>query len=201
MASAKNIAVFGIYPTYDDIENAVDILRRAGFRSTDISFLMEENVGSKDLGHRKASKAPEGIAIGGSLGVILGILWGWLLGSGAVSMPGFGAFLDAGRLVAALAGAGALGVAGGLIGGIAGRGTPEYEVKRFEGRVRKGGNLLSVHCDNSDWMRRAKTILHDTGADDVASTEEAAADFARTIKPIPRTAAIDQEELWRNRGV
>lgn len=199
--AVKNIALFGIYPTPEGIERAVDALRGAGFRNTDISFVMTENVGSKDLAHRKATKAPEGVAAGASSGAILGGTLGWLVGIGALTIPGAGPFLAAGPVVAALAGAGAAGAAGGLIGGFIGMGTPEYEAKRFAGRVRKGGNLLSVHCDDPAWMKHAKTILEDTGADDIASTEEAAADFARTDKPIPRTAAIDQEKLWKNRDV
>jgi hypothetical protein len=199
--AAKNIAVFGIYPTIDSIERAVDSLRNSGFRNTDISFLMAENVGSKDLAHRKATKAPEGVAAGASSGAILGGTLGWLVGIGALSIPGAGPFLAAGPVVAALAGAGAAGAAGGLIGGLIGIGIPEYEAKRYEGRIRRGGNLMSVHCDDREWADLAETILEDTGAQDVASSEEASADFARTDKPIPRTAAIDQDKLWKNRDV
>jgi len=197
----KNIAVFGIYPKYESLEAAVDSLRNSGFRNTDISFLMAQNLGSKDLAHRKASKAPEGVTAGAGSGAVLGGALGWLVGIGALAIPGLGPFVAAGPVVAALAGAGAAGAAGGLIGGLIGIGIPEYEAKRFEGRVRKGGYLLSVHCDDSQWVKLAKTILDDTGAEDVASTEEASADFAKTDKPIPRTAAIDQDELWRKRDV
>lgn len=197
----KNTAVFGIYPTYESLEAAVDALRSSGFRNTDVSFLMAENVGSKDLGHKKASKAPEGIATGASSGVVLGGALGWLIGIGALTIPGFGPLLAAGPVVAALAGAGAIGTAGGIIGGLIGIGIPEYEAKRYEGRVRNGGNLLSVHCDDVEWTRRAKAILDRTGAKHISSTEEAKADFARTSKPIPRTGAIDEEKLAEHRDV
>jgi hypothetical protein len=197
----KNTAVFGIYPTYESLEGAVDALRSSGFRNTDVSFLMAENVGSKDLGHKKASKAPEGVVAGASSGVVLGGALGWLIGIGVLTIPGFGALLAAGPVVAALAGAGAVGTAGGILGGLIGIGIPEYEAKRYEGRVRDGGNLLSVHCDNDEWTRLAKDILIKTGARHISSTDEAKADFARTRKPIPRTGAIDEEKMAEKRDV
>jgi hypothetical protein len=197
----KNTAVFGIYPTYESLEGAVDALRSSGFRNTDVSFLMAENVGSKDLGHRKASKAPEGVVAGASSGVVLGGALGWLIGVGALIIPGFGPLIAAGPVVAALAGAGALGTAAGILGGLIGIGIPEYEARRYEGRVRDGGNLLSVHCDNTEWANLAKEILGRTGARDISSTEESKADFARTRKPIPRTGAIDEQKLSEKRDV
>jgi hypothetical protein len=187
---ARNTAVFGIYSTHKTLETAVDELRGSGFRNTDISFLMPENVGSKDLIHRKATKAPEGAVAGAVSGVVLGSLLGWLVG-----------FDGAGPIVAALAGAGAVGTTGGIIGGLMGLGFPEYEAKRYGGRVRKGGILLSVHCDDPRWTRRAQEILNRTAAEDIAASGEATADFARTDKPIPRTGALDQDKLWRKRGV
>jgi hypothetical protein len=197
----KNTAVFGIYPTYESLEGAVDALRSSGFRNTDVSFLMAENVGSKDFGHRKSSKAPEGVVAGASSGVVLGGALGWLIGVGALTIPGFGPLIAAGPVVAALAGAGALGTAAGILGGLIGIGIPEYEARRYEGRVRDGGNLLSVHCDNIEWTKLAKDILGRTGARDISSTEEAKADFARTRRPIPRTAAIDEHKLSQKRDV
>jgi hypothetical protein len=197
----KNTAVFGIYPSYESLEGAVDALRSSGFRNTDVSFLMAENVGSKDFGHRKASKAPEGVVAGASSGVVLGGALGWLIGIGALTIPGFGPLIAAGPVVAALAGAGAVGTAAGILGGLIGIGIPEYEARRYEGRVRNGGNLLSVHCDDSDWAKLAKEILGRTGARHISSTEEAKADFARTQKPLPRTAAIDEEKMAEKRDV
>src|SRR5262249_12768284 len=164
--AGKNTAAFGIYPNRTNLELAIDRLRVAGYRNTDISVLMPQNVGSKDLAHEKQTKAPEGAAAGAGTGVVLGGALGWLAGIGAVAMPGIGPFLAAGPVVAALAGAGAAGVAGGIIGGLAGLGIPEYVAKRYEGRIRKGGILLSVHCDDSDWTKRAKVILEQTGAED-----------------------------------
>lgn len=90
--------------------------------------------------------------------------------------------------MATLAGVGSGGVVGGLIGALAGMGIPEFEAKRYEGRIKEGGILLSVHCDNSEWVNRAKDLLKRTGADDIASTGEASADYAKAGKPFRRAA-------------
>src|SRR5689334_23225797 len=187
---AKNIAVFGIYPTYGAVDGAVESLRASGFRNTDISVLFPETVGSKDFAHEKGTKAPEGAATGGTTGFIVGGALGWLAGIGALAIPGLGPFIAAGPIMAALAGAGAGGVVGGLAGALIGMGIPEYEAKRYEGRVKEGGILLSVHSDNSDWTKKAKDILERTGAHDISSTGEESADFQKTDKPMVRGAKI-----------
>src|SRR6185369_14097621 len=174
--AGKNTAVFGIYPSYEAVERAVDALRVAGFRNTDISVLFPENVGTKDFAHEKGTKAPEGAATGGTTGFIVGGALGWLAGIGALAIPGLGPFIAAGPIMAALAGAGAGGAVGGITGGLIGVGMPEYEAKRYEGRLRNGGILLSVHCDSSDWTKKAKKVLEHTGATDVSSTGESSAD-------------------------
>jgi hypothetical protein len=184
--AGKNTAVFGIYPDKGSVEIAVDELKAAGFRNTDISALFPENLGTKDFAHKKGTKVPEGAAAGGGAGAVLGGALGWLAGIGAIAIPGVGSLIAAGPIVAALAGAGAGGVAGGLAGALIGMGMPEYEAKRYEGRIREGGILLSVHSDNSDWTDRAKDILERTGAKDISSAGEAAADFAEADRPMPR---------------
>jgi uncharacterized membrane protein len=183
--AGKNTAVFGIYRNRADVENAVDTLRREEFRNTDISVLFPENEGTKDFAHEKKTKAPEGTATGATTGAGLG----WLAGIGALAIPGLGPFIAAGPIMAALAGVGAGGAIGGITGALIGMGIPEYEAKRYEGRVKEGGILLSVHCDDSKWTKRAKEILQHTGADDISSTGEASADFAKTDRPMPRNAA------------
>src|SRR3954452_6740746 len=188
--SSKNTAVFGIYPDRPAVEEGVEHLRRAGFRNTDISVLFPENSGTKDFAHEKNTKAPEGTASGVVAGGIAGGVLGWLTGIGALAIPGLGPLIAAGPIVAALAGAGALGAVGGIIGALAGMGIPEYEAKRYEGRIREGGVLLSVHCDSSDWVRRAKEVLTQTGAQDIASAGEEKGDFANTDKPMPRVRTI-----------
>jgi hypothetical protein len=166
----------------------VDSLKAAGFRNTDISVLFPENVGTKDFAAEKNTKAPEGATTGAGTGVVLGGALGWLAGIGALAIPGVGPFIAAGPIMAALAGAGAGGVLGGLTGALVGMGIPEYEAKRYEGRVKKGGILLSVHSDDSKWTKKAKEILEQTGAEDVSSTGEASADFSKTDKPMPRAS-------------
>jgi hypothetical protein len=186
--AGKNTAAFGIYRNRVSVENAVDALRAAGFRNTDISVLFPENEGTKDFAHEKHTKAPEGTATGATSGAVIGGGLGWLAGIGALAIPGLGPFIAAGPIVAALAGAGAGGVVGGLAGALVGMGIPEYEAKRYEGRVKEGGILLSVHCDDSKWTKKAKDILEQTGGDDVASTGEESADFQKTDKQMPRAS-------------
>jgi hypothetical protein len=187
---SKNIAVFGLYSTRSGLESGLDALRSAGFRPTDVSVLFPENLGNKDLAHEKNTKAPEGAATGALSGAVIGGTLGWLAGIGALAIPGVGPFIAAGPIVAALAGAGAVGAVGGVGGALAGLGIPEYEAKRFEGRVHHGAYLTSVHCDNSDWAERAEAILRNTGADDISSTSESRADFASTDKPIARGGSL-----------
>src|SRR5712675_812280 len=185
--SGKNTAVVGVYTNYGTVERAVDILRDTGFRSTDISVLFPANVGSRDFAYQKNTKAPEGATAGGGTGAVIGGAIGWLAGIGALAIPGLGPFIAAGPIMAALAGAGVGGAIGGVPGALIGMGIPEYEAKRYEGRVTKGGILLSVHSDDSDWTKRAKTVLERTGAEDVSSTGEASADFSKTDRPMRRT--------------
>src|SRR5262245_56854342 len=187
--AGKNTAVLGIYSTQSAVENAVDRLRAAGYRNTDISVLFPENIGTKDFAHEKHTKAPEGAAAGAGSGVIVGGALGWLAGIGALAIPGLGPFIAAGPIMAALAGAGVGGTVGGIVGALVGMGIPEYEAKRYEGRIKSGGILLSVHCDNSEWTKKAKHILEDTGAEDVSSTGESAADFSKSDRPMPRRDA------------
>ena len=164
----RDIAAFGLFRDRAGLERAINDMRAAGFRNSDVSVLMQETPGTKDFGHEAHTKAPEGAA-GGVLG--------WLIGIGALSVPGVGPFIAACPIVATLAGVGAAGAAGGLIGALVGVGIPEYEAKRYEGRLRKGHLLLSVHCDDSKWAKRAEDMLKKAGAEDVASSAEAHADY------------------------
>jgi hypothetical protein len=186
--AGKNTAVFGIYRNRLAVEEAVDALRAAGFRNTDISVLFPENQGTKDFAHEKSTKAPEGTATGAGTGAVVGGTLGWLAGIGALAIPGIGPLIAAGPIVAALTGVGVGGAIGGITGALIGMGIPEYEAKRYEGRVKEGGILLSVHSDNSDWTKKAKEVLERTGADDVSSTGEAKADFSKTDKPMQRAS-------------
>src|ERR1700723_2282754 len=187
--AGKNTEVFGIYPAYADVENGVDALKAAGFRNTDISVLIPENVGTKDFAHKKETKAPEGTAAGATTGAVIGGGLGWLAGIGALAIPGLGPFIAAGPIMAALAGVGVGGAVGGITGALIGMGIPEYEAKRYEGRVKKGGILLSVHCDTSDQIKRAKELLKNTGAEDISSTGESSSDVKASDRDINRRAA------------
>src|ERR1700757_4223466 len=170
--AGKNTAAFGIYKDRTSVEMAVDRLKMDGFRNTDISVLFPDNTGTKDFAHEKHTKAPEGATTGAGTGVVIGGALGWLTGIGALAIPGLGPFIAAGPIMAALAGAGVGGTVGGIVGALVGMGIPEYEAKRYEGRIKSGGILLSVHCDDSEWTKKAKQILEETGADDVSSTGE-----------------------------
>jgi hypothetical protein len=180
--SGKNTAVFGIYPHHTSVERAVDALKAAGFSNNDISVLFPKNEGTKDFAHEKNTKAPEGASTGAGTGAVLGGGLGWLVGIGALAIPGLGPFIAAGPIMAALAGAGVGGAVGGLTGALIGMGIPEYEAKRYEGRVKDGGILLSVHSDTSDEVKRAKAILERTGAQDISTTGEAAGEKTATIR-------------------
>jgi hypothetical protein len=184
--AGKNTAVFGIYPSYTTVEMGVDGLKAAGFSNRDISALLPQSAGTKDFAHEKRTKAPEGATAGAGTGVVLGGAMGWLLGVGALAIPGLGPFIAAGPIMAALAGAGVGGAVGGITGALIGMGIPEYEAKRYEGRVKDGGILLSVHCDSSVSIRRAKQVLERTGAQDVSSSGEASSDDSTINLHLPR---------------
>ncbi|HEX5226861.1 MAG TPA: DUF3341 domain-containing protein [Bryobacteraceae bacterium] len=182
----SNTSVFGIYRDTLALSGGLDAMKNAGFRNTDISVLLPENAGTKDFVHQKDTKAPEGATTGATTGAVVGGIIGWLAGIGALAIPGIGPLIAAGPIVAALAGAGAVGAAGGIVGTLVGFGIPEYEAKRFEGRVRSGGTLVSIHCDSHEWVKRAKKLLEDTGAEDISSTGEAKADYAVSDRPAAR---------------
>jgi hypothetical protein len=186
---AKNTAVFGIYRDRAQVEQAVDALLAESFRAEDVSVLMPDNIGTKDFAHEKHTKAPEGATTGAVAGGVAGGTLGLLVGLGALAIPGLGPFIAAGPIMGALAGMGGGGVVGGIIGAMVGMGIPEYEAKRYEGMIKEGKILLSVHCDDSDWVKRAKRLLEQTGAQDISSTSEAGADYAKTDKPRVRGGA------------
>jgi tetrahydromethanopterin S-methyltransferase subunit C len=179
---SKKTAVFGIYPSDMKAEQAVDHLMAAGFSSDDISVLLQDANSTKQFAHEKDTKAPEGTTTGVTAGGVLGGTLGVLAGIGALAIPGLGPFIAAGPIMAGLAGMGVGGAVGGLIGALVGMGIPEYEAKRYEGRIKDGGVLLSVHCDTSDEIKKAKEILKSTGAEDIASTGESSSEHVSHAK-------------------
>lgn len=188
--SSKKVGVFGIYPTRTAVEDATDSLVRAGFPAPDISVLLPESLGGlKEMGTEKATKAPEGTAAGVATGGVIGGTLGVLAGIGLLAIPGLGPFIAAGPIMAGLAGLGVGGAVGGFTGALIGMGIPEFEAKRYEGRLQKGGILLSVHCDTADEIKRAKDVLKATNAEDVSSTGEAPVDTKDTDRDAAAKAA------------
>jgi len=193
--ASKNTAVFGIYRTPADAERAVDALMNNGFSSGAISVLLPDNESTRAFAHHKDTKAPEGTTAGVTTGGVIGGALGVLVGVGALAIPGVGPLIAAGPIVAGLAGLGVGGAVGGLVGALIGMGIPEYEAKRYEGRVKDGGTLLSVHCDTSDQVSRAKDLLKSSGAQDISSTSEAsgaASTEPRVASFTPDTTSVSE---------
>ena len=180
---AKNIAVYGIYRTRQMVERAVEELKVAGFRNTDISVLFPESGGTKEFAVEKETKAPEGASTGAGTGAVIGGALGWLVGIGLLVIPGLGPFIAAGPIMVALAGVGAGGLAGGIAGALIGMGIPEYEANRYEGRIKEGGILLSVHADDADWKNKGKDILEHTGAEEIGFKGESHGDYEVSDRP------------------
>jgi hypothetical protein len=187
--SGKKVAVFGIYSTRVAVENATDSLVASGFPTSDISVLLPESLGGpKDIVTEKATKAPEGTAAGVTTGGAIGGTLGLLAGLGLLAIPGLGPFIAAGPIMAGLAGLGVGGAVGGVTGALIGFGMPEFEAKRYESRLQKGGILLSVHCDTSEEIKRAKEVMERAGGEDISSTGEASVDTKSDPEAIRKTA-------------
>ena len=165
-------AVFGIAKTENQAIGIANQLKTAGFSANDISVLFPDKTGSRDFAHEQHTKAPEGAMTGAGSGVILGGALGWMVGIGALGIPGLGPFIAAGPIMAALAGAGAGAAAGGVTGALIGMGIPEIEAKQYEGKVRGGNILMSVHAVDGAEVSRAKEVFKNGGADDVSYTGE-----------------------------
>jgi hypothetical protein len=208
--SNKNTAVFGIYATPGTAEAAVDHLLARGFSNAAISVLLPDDESTRAFAHEKNTKAPEGTATGVTAGGVVGGTLGLLAGIGTLAIPGVGPLIAAGPIMATLAGVGVGGAVGGLIGALAGMGIPEYEAKRYEGAVKGGGILLSVHCDTSEQVDLAKVALRETGARDISSSTEANsndtsgghATFGNISEKAPlSTHPLDRERIVSDRDV
>jgi hypothetical protein len=165
-------AVFGLVDSETQAERIVDNLKTAGFSNNDISVLFPDKAGTRDFAHEKATKAPEGAATGAGTGGVVGGVLGWLVGIGSLAIPGVGPFIAAGPIMSALAGAGVGAAVGGLSGALIGMGIPEYEAKQYEGKIKQGNILISVHSEDSAEVKRAKEIFERAGAHDISSTGE-----------------------------
>ncbi len=179
--ASKNKAVFGVFHSVATAEAAVDSLVNAGFSSNDVSVLMQDQQSSKDFAHEKNTKAPEGATTGAATGGVVGGTLGLLAGVGLLAIPGVGPLIAAGPIMASLAGLGVGAATGGIVGGLVGLGIPEFEAKRYEGLVNKGGVLLSVHCDTSEEIKLAEETLKRMGAEDVSSAGEASVDSRSNV--------------------
>ena len=167
-----NESVFGIYLTRGSAEAAVSALKHAGFSNSDVSILVPENVKTEELATELNTKAPEGAAIGVGSGAAVGGALGWLVGLGALAIPGIGPVIAAGPLLAALAGIGIGGALGGFAGSLVGMGIPEYEARKYEGELLKGGILVAVNCETDQETVRAREVLQSTGAQDISPSRE-----------------------------
>jgi hypothetical protein len=183
---ARNTSVMGIYPDRATVSDAVNVLNKAGYRAMDISVLSSDTQGTKDFAHEKHTKASHGAAIGAVAGAVVGAALAWFISTQPTAFTDLGSLVAAGPVLAALAGAGAGGTLGWIIGLLAGLRLTEYVAKRYAGRIRRGGILLSVHCDSPEWCDRARKTLKDTGARDISSASETTADFGTTDKPTER---------------
>ena len=164
-------SVFGIATTQGQAERIVQQLQAQGFGTSEISVLMPDTGGTRDIGHVKATKAPEGAATGGATGGVIGLL----AGIGALAIPGVGPFIAAGPIMAALSGAAVGAATGGVVGGLIGLGIPEIEAKRYEEKLKKGNYLIAVHTDENEDVDRAKHIFKTAGAEDISTVSEASA--------------------------
>jgi hypothetical protein len=186
---ARNTSVIGIYQDPTTVSGAIGALHNAGYRATDISVLSSDNQGSKDFAHEKHTKAPKGAATGAAVGAVVGAAVACFVSIQGMAIAGLGALIAAGPVVAAFAGGGAGGALGWIVGWLAGLPLSEYVAKRYAGRIRRGGILVSVHCDSQEWCNRARKTLKDTGARDISSASESAADYGTTDRPTERTPA------------
>lgn len=169
----SNKSVFCISTSRPQADRIVEELRSANFSNNDISVLFPDKDSTRDFAHEKNTKAPEGAITGAGTGGVIGGALGWVVGIGALAIPGVGPFIAAGPIMAALGGAAIGATAGGIAGGLIGMGIPELEAKRYEGKVKAGNILISVHTDDSDEIDRAKEIFESAGAEDICTTGEA----------------------------
>ena len=190
---AKNISAMGIYTDGATLSDAINVLRKTGYRPTDIAVLSADNPGSKDFAHEKRTKALEGAATGAAAGAVIGAVVAWLVSTQTLIITVLAPLVAAGPVLAALAGAAACGTLGWIVGLLAGMRLSEYVAKRYAGRIRRGGILVSVHCESQEWCERAKKTLKDTGAREISSASEAAADYGTADKPTERTPAAVAE--------
>ena len=186
----NNGTVWGVYASYPSVEDAVEILKEAGVRNMDISVLFPDEAGSEAFAHHNGTKAPEGFVSDLGTGAVVGGTLGWLMGIGALTIPGLGLVVAAGPVMAALAGLGAGSTLGGIAGALIAMGVREHQANRYEVRVKEGAILLSVHSANAGGSRRATEIMERTGAQEIASTGDAGIDYFQRAWTPARVPAL-----------
>ncbi len=196
--ASKNTSVIGMYEDRTSVSDAINVLYKAGFRNTDVSVLSSDNQGTKDFAHEKHTRALPGAAIGAAIGALFGAALAWIVSLQFTAIAALRSYAGAEPLLVALAGAGAGGALGWVAGLLAGVRVPEYVAKRYAGRVRRGGILLSVHCDSKDWCARAIETLEDTGARNISCAPESSADYGTSDKPTERAP---ERDIMPARGV
>lgn len=162
-------AVFCIAPTETSAQNIVTRLKTSGFADNDISVLFPDKTSTRDFAHEKNTKAPEGATAGAGAGGVIGGTLGLLAGIGMLAIPGVGPFIAAGPIMAALSGAAVGAAAGGIAGALIGMGIPELEAKRYEGKIRGGNILISVHAASGERVTAAKEIFERAHASDIST--------------------------------
>jgi hypothetical protein len=191
----KNTSVMGIYTDRTTVSDAINVMYKAGYRATDISVLASDNQGSKDFALAKRTKALEGAAIGAAAAAVIGSALARLVAVQTVTVGALAPLVAAGPVLASLASAGVCGALGWIVGLVAGMRMPEYVAKRYAGRIRRGGILLSIHCDSQEWCERAKKTLKDTGAREISAASEGAADYGTTDKPTERAPVATTDRV------
>ena len=196
-------SVFCIASTRNQADDIVSRLKTADFSGNDISVLFPDKGTTHDFAHEKHTKAPEGAVVGGSTGAVIGGALGWIAGIGALAIPGVGPFIAAGPIIAALSGVAVGGAVGGIAGGLIGLGIPELEAKRYEGKIREGNILISVHTENSQEISRAKGIFEQAGGHDICTTGESTTpkESAKpTLNPAVTSPAIPTMAAYTGHG-
>lgn len=183
-------SVFCIATSRDQADRIVDHLKTESFSNTDISALFPDKGATRDFAQAKNTKAPGGAVAGAGTGGVIGGALGWIAGIGALAIPGVGPFIAAGPIVAALSGAAVGAAVGGLAGGLIGLGIPEIEARRYEGKIKNGNILISVHTEDAGDLARAKDIFMQAGAQDICTAGETSTKDSPAPEGVSRPAEV-----------
>ncbi|MEK6701884.1 MAG: DUF3341 domain-containing protein [Planctomycetota bacterium] len=189
-----SIAVFCIAPSQMIASDIVSRLKNSGFADNDISVLFPDKSSTRDFAHEKNTKAPEGATAGAGAGGVIGGALGLLAGVGLLAVPGVGPLIAAGPIMAALSGAAVGATVGGVTGALIGMGIPEIEAKRYEGKVRDGNILISVHAESSEEVTSAKRVFEDARATDITTGSEASPPAAKAPNSKPEVHTTVRKE-------